>query len=154
MVGKAECPGCLPLWFSVYEREKGELGLPTPSEPAPAAVTVATPLTEDFQLKYEIERDSRWIFWMEVNLAGDFNERYQEYNEEDETIDWDFSGQPPVVWRCEIEAIPGRIFIPQLYGIVNIDKPFEEMIEPLDEDVTTGRKVFKSIKISVVEGGS
>jgi hypothetical protein len=151
LVGKAECPGCLPLWFAIYEREKGERGLPKPSNPAPEAVTVATPLTEEFQLRYEVERGSRWIMWMEMNLAGDFNKRYQEINEQDETIDWDFSGQPPLVWRCEIEGIPGRIFVPQLYGIVNMDKPFEEMIEPLNEDVTSAREVFKKVEIRVVE---
>lgn len=150
LVGKAECPGCLPLWFAVYERERGKMGMPTPDNPAPDAVTVATPFTESFQLRYEIERGSKWICWMEMNLAGDFNERYQEYNEQDETIDWDFSGQPPLVYRCEIEGIPGKKIVPELYGIVNMDKPFEQMIEPLNEDITTAREVFKSIEIRIV----
>lgn len=153
LVGKAECPGCLPLWFAVYERETNTTGLPTPDSPAPEAVTVATPLTEDFQLRYEVEPGSKWILWMEMNLAGDFNKRYQEYNEQDETIDWDFSGQPALVYRCEITAIPGKKYVPELYGQVDMNKPFEEMIQPVSDGLTTAKDVFKSIEIRVIQSG-
>lgn len=151
LVGKAECPGCLPLWFSIYERETGITGMPTPESPAPQAVTGATPWDESFKITREVEPGSKWICWMEMNLAGDFNSRYEEYNEEDESIDWDYSGQPPLVYRCEITAIAGAKLVPELYGQVDMNKPFEEMIQPLSEDLTTAKDLFKSIKIRIVQ---
>jgi hypothetical protein len=149
MVGKAECPGCLPLWFEIYNRETGKKGYPKPDNPAPAAVTGATPQEEKFKIVREIEPDSKWICWMEMNLAGDFNEKYQEYNAEAKTADDDFSGQPPLVYRCEIEVIAGKKYVPALYGQVDMRKPFEQMIQPVSPDVTTAKEVFKSIEISI-----
>jgi len=152
MVGKAECPGCLPLWFEIYNRETGKKGYPKPdNNPAPAAVTGATPQQENFKIVREIEPGSKWICWMEMNLAGDFNEKYQEYNEKEQTSDDDFSGQPPLVYRCEIEAIAGKKYVPALYGMVDMRKPFEEMIQPVSPDVTTAKAVFQSIEISITE---
>jgi len=151
MVGKAECPGCLPLWFEIYNRETGKKGYPKPDNPAPAAVTGATPQEEKFKIVREIEAGSKWICWMEMNLAGDFNEKYQEYNAEAKTADDDFSGQPPLVYRCEIEAIAGKKYVPALYGMVDMRKPFEEMIQPVSPDVTTAKAVFQSIEISITE---
>ena len=152
MVGKAECPGCLPLWFEIYNRETGKKGYPKPdNNPAPAAVTGATPQQENFKIVREIEPGSKWICWMEMNLAGDFNEKYQEYNEKEQTSDEDFSGQPPLVYRCEIEATAGKKYVPALYGMVDMRKPFEQMIQPVSPDVTTAKDVFKSIEISIIE---
>ena len=152
MVGKAECPGCLPLWFEIYNRETGKKGYPKPDNPAPVAVTGATPQQENFTIKREIEPGSKWICWLEMNLAGDFNEKYQEYNEKEQIADDEFSGQPPLVYRCEIEAIAGKKYVPALYGMVDMRKPFEQMIQPVSPDVTTAKDVFKSIEISITEG--
>ncbi len=152
MVGKAECPGCLPLWFEIYEREANKPGFPTPASPAPAAVTGATPQVENFKITREIERGSKWICWMEMNLAGDFNADHQEFNAEKKTVDEDFSGQPALVYRCEIEAIPGNKYVLELFGQVVMNKPFEEMIQPVTSDITSAKEVFKSVQIRITEG--
>jgi len=151
MVGKAECPGCLPLWFEIYERETGKKGYPKPDDPAPAAVTGATPQDENFKITREIERGSKCICWIEMNLAGDFNADHQEFNAEKKTVDDDFSGQPALVYRCEIEAIPGNKYVPQLFGQVVMNKPLEEMIQPVTSDITSAKEVFKSIQIRITE---
>jgi len=151
MVGKAECPGCLPLWFEIYNRETGKKGYPKPDNPAPAAVTGATPQNESFKIVREIEPGSKWICWMEMNLAGDFNEKYKEFDEKTQTADDEFSGQPPLVYRCEIEAVPGKKYVPVLYGQSDMRKPFEQMIQPVSPDVTTAKEVFKSIEISITQ---
>lgn len=147
MVGKAECPACLPRWFEVFEQETGNVGLPTQDFPAPAAVTTATPQDENFKIRYEVKPDSRWICWLEMNLAGDFNQKYKEYDPEAKTVDWDFDGQPSLVYRAEITAIPGKEIVPQLYGQVNLEG---QIVRPVSDDVTSARNVFKSIKIRVV----
>ena len=147
MVGKAECPACLPRWFEVYEQETGNIGLPMQDSPAPEAVTVATPQEENFKITFEVEPGSRWICWLEMNLAGDFNEKYQEYDADTKTVDWDFDGQPSLVYRAEITAIPGKEFVPQLYGQANLEG---QIVRPVSDNVTTAKNVFKSIKIRVV----
>ncbi len=148
LIGKAECPGCLPLWFAVYEREIGKSGMPTPDSPAPTAVTVPTPQQDSFKITRQVELGSRWICWMEMNLAGDFNKSYTEADTD--RSDRDYSGQPPLVYRCEITAVPGETFVPQLYGQVDTNKPFDQMIQPLSDNVTTARDVFKSVKIRIL----
>ena len=147
MVGKAECPACLPRWFEIYEQETGTVGLPTQDSPAPEAVTGATPQEENFKIRYEVKPGSRWICWLEMNLAGDFNEKYQEYDPEAKTVDWDYDGQPSLIYRAEITATPGKEFVPQLYGQANLEG---QIVRPVSDDVITARDVFKSIKIRVV----
>ena len=149
MIGKAECPGCLPLWFAVYEHETGTEGLPTMDNPAPDAITEPTPLIEHFNIRREVAYGSKFILWMEMNLAGDFNANYTEADAD--KGDWDYSGQPPLVWRCEIEAVPGNKYVPELFGQVDMEKPYEQMIQPLSDKVTTAKKVFKSIEIRVIQ---
>ena len=147
MVGKAECPACLPRWFEIYEQETGNVGPPTQDSPAPEAITRATPQDENFKIRYEVEPGSRWICWLEMNLAGDFNEKYQEYDPEAKTVDWDYDGQPSLIYRAEITATPGKEFVPQLYGQATLEG---KIVRPVSDDVTTARNVFKSIKIRVV----
>jgi len=148
MIGKAECPGCLPLWFAVWEEESGKEGFPTMEEPAPAAVTCPTPLEEHFTIKRRVEYAGKFILWMEMNLAGDFNENYTEADSD--KGDWDYSGQPPLVYRCDITAIPGNKYVPELVGQVDMEKPFDEMIVPVSDKVSTAKDVFKSIEIRVI----
>jgi len=151
MVGKAECPACLPRWFEVYEQETGKVGYPTQDNPAPAAVTVPTPQDEHFKITYEIQPGSKWICWLEMSLAGDFNEKYQEYDSEAKTVDWDFSGQPSLIYRAEITAVPGNQFVPELYGKVVLNSPDNQAVQPVTDDITTAKDVFKPIKISVIQ---
>jgi hypothetical protein len=148
LIGKAECPGCLPLWFAVYVKETGKEGLPTMEEPAPAAVTYPTPLQEDFTIRRTVKYGGKFILWMEMNLAGDFNKNYTEADTD--KTDWDYSGQPPLVYRCEIEAVPGKKYVPELFGQVDMSKPFDEMIVSVSDKVTTAKDVFKSIEIRVI----
>jgi hypothetical protein len=151
LVGKHECPGCLPRWFEVFEQETGKVGYPTQDDPAPTAVTVPTPQDEHFKIRYEVKPGSKWICWLEMNLAGDFNEKYQEYDPEQKIIDWDFSGQPSLIYRTEITAIPGRQFIPELYGKAVLNSPTSQTVQPITDDITTAKDIFKSIKINVIQ---
>ncbi len=151
LVGKAECPACLPRWFDVYEQETGKVGYPTQDDPAPAAVTVPTPQNEHFKITYEIQQGSKWICWLEMSLAGDFNEKYQEYDPDAKTIDWDFTGQPSLIYRAEITAIPGKQFVPELYGKTVLNSPNGQTMQPITDDITTAKDVLKSIKIAVLQ---
>ena len=149
LVGKAECPACLPRWFEVFEQETGWPGYPTQDNPAPAAITGPTPQDEHFKITYEVEPGSKWICWLEMSLAGDFNEKYKEYDPDTKTVDWDFTGQPSLIYRAEIAAIPGKQFTPVLYGKAVLNSPDGRTVQPITDDITTAKDVFKSIKINI-----
>lgn len=149
-IGKTECPAALPRWFEVFRQETNSTGLPTFDNPAPDAVTGATPQAEHFQIRVEVEPGSRWICWIEMNLAGDFSDKYKAYNKEQKTVDLHFSGQPPLVYRGEITVIPGEQIVPELYAQSVLNRPSGETVQPVSDDVTTARDIFKSIKIRVI----
>ena len=149
-IGKTECPAALPRWFEVFRQETNSTGLPAFDNPAPDAVTGATPQTEHFKTNFEVEPGSRWVCWIEMNLSGDFNDKYRGHNKEEKTVDLYFSGQPPLVYRGEITAIPGEQIVPELYGQSVLDSPAGETVQPVSDDVTTARDIFKSIEIRVI----
>jgi len=149
-IGKTECPAALPRWFEVFREETNSTGLPTFDNPAPDAVTGATPEVEHFQTRVEVKPGSRWICWIEMNLSGDFNDKYRGHSKEEKTLDLHFSGQPPLIYRGEITAIPGEYVVPELYGQSVLDSPSGETVQPVSDDVTTARDIFKTIDIRVI----
>jgi hypothetical protein len=146
-IGKTEVPTALPLWFEVFKKERNRPDLPSPKDPAPDAITGATPKADHFRIRVEVKPGSKWICWIEVNLAGDFNAKYQEYGRMSSPADMHFSGQPPLVYRAEIEAKIGQEVSAKLDGqsVVGTSR-----IEPVSPDVTTAKDIFKSIDIRVV----
>ena len=88
-----------------------------------------------------------------MNLAGDFNEKYQERNEKEKTVDWDFVGQPALVYRGQIKAVPGEQIAPELYGQSGLNSPDGKTIQPVSDGVTTAKNIFRAINIRVVEMG-
>jgi hypothetical protein len=147
--GKVECPAALPGWFAAYRKESGRERLPTPDVPAPDAVSGATPKGEDFSRAVEVEPGSAWICWIEVNISADFSEAFPEFNETTGFVDTDKSGQPSLVYRCEVTATPGEIARPELYGYVEPGSLNAEIVRDL-RPITTARDIFTSIEISVV----
>ena len=147
--GKAECPAALPRWFEIYRKEAGHPGLPTLESPAPDAVTGATPKSENFAWAVEVEPGSRWICWIEVNIAADYNEAFQEYDEAAQRMDTHQDGQPSLVYRGEIMADVGASVVPERYGYTAPDTNAGEVRQDLDV-ITTAAEVFRAVEISVV----
>ena len=148
--GKAECPAALPRWFRVYEKETGRKGLPTPKAPAPDAVSGATPKSEQFTWRAEVERGRRWVCWIEVNLAADFNQAFPRYNEATGEIDTHDSGQPPLLYRAELLAEPGSRLVPKLWAYVVPGSRGKGVERDLSR-ITTAKEIFRSIQLRVLE---
>jgi len=147
--GKAECPSALPRWFEIYRQETGRTDLPTPQAPAPDAITAATPKAGQFAWRVEVEPGSHWLCWLEVNLAADFNEAFQRYDEETGSEDTHLSGQPPLLYRGEVSAVVGRRVVPEIHGQTIADTFTGEVAREL-KGVTTAKDIFKSVEIRVV----
>jgi hypothetical protein len=149
-VGKVECPAALPRWFEVFKAETGSTELPNFDKPAADAVTGATPRAEEFKTSVRVPYGSRWVCWIEMNLSGDFNEAYRDHDIERKMVDVYFSGQPALVYRGRITAIPGERETPALYGESILDGAGGVTIRPVSKGVTTAKNIFKSIEIRVI----
>ena len=147
--GKAEVPSALPQWFEVYKIENETQDLPNFEKPIPLAVTGATPKPGYFITKARVDPGSKWICWIEVNLSGDYNEDYPEYNEVTMIEDSYGTGQPALLYKAEFEAEEGAVFTPDIFGMCVPDSPDGKLIQPL-KGITTATDIFDDINIAIV----
>ena len=148
--GKAEVPVALPLWYDIYKIENATDEIPNYEDPAPVAITGATPKPGYFTTRARVDAGSQWICWIEVNLSGDYNEYFQEYDPVKQIEDEFGSGQPAIVYRGEISGVVGNVTVPEIAGISIQDTPDGEIIQPL-VGVTTARNIFDEISIVAVK---
>lgn len=148
--GKAEVPSALPCWFEVYKRENHTRELPGVEKQAPVAVTGATPEPGYFITRARVNTGTTWNCWIEVNLSGDYNDHYQEYNEEAKTIDAFGNGQPALIYSALIDAVEGSLVTPLMVGMCEPDSPGDSLIGPL-KGITTAASVFDEISIALIK---
>jgi hypothetical protein len=130
--GKAEVPTALPVWMDLRKSE----GSDQPND----AFTGATPVPGFFVCRAIVEPASSWRIWLEVNLAGDFND----YFPEDEFS----SGQPALVYSTEISANPGTFSGMKLMGMSILDdRNRPEIRSP--EGITTAGRVLEELEIRI-----
>ena len=148
--GKADVPVALPQWFEVYKIEHRTKDLPTLDKPAPLAITGATPSPGYFKTRVRVTPGGKWICWIEVNLAGDFNEYYQEYNEEEKTTDEFSIGQPALLYKAEFEAVEGNVVKPEIVGMCVLNSTDGKIIQPL-KGITTATDIFDEMSVAIVK---
>jgi hypothetical protein len=148
--GKAAVPVALPLWFEIYKEENRTQDLPNYENPAPIAITGATPEPGYFTTRARVKTGSKWICWIEVNLSGDYNDYYLEYNPADKIEDTYGTGQPAIVYSAEITANKGNTVVPDLKGMYIVDGPDAGIIQPL-KGITTAKNIFDEISIALVK---
>jgi hypothetical protein len=143
--GKAEVPVALPKWFEIRNSQsRAALG----SENVDA-YSGATPKPGYFTARASLEPGSNWICWIEVNLAGDYNDFYKASNNEDSETDKFFSGQPAILYRAEIKATEGQKAVPTVVGMTVVDTDDRKIVQPL-QGITSAVQIFDEITISVV----
>jgi len=148
--GKAEVPSALPCWFEVYKRENQTRELPGIEKQAAVAVTGATPEPGYFITRARVHSGTTWKCWIEVNLSGDYNDQYQEYNEEAKTVDTYGNGQPALIYSALIDAVEGTVVIPVIAGMCLPELQGDSLIRPL-KGITTAAYVFDEISIALVK---
>jgi hypothetical protein len=112
------------------------------------AISGATPKEDFFTIRVAVEPGSKWVCWIEMNLAGDFNEAFPEIDTRSHMEDEFSNGQPALLYRADIVAVENSVFLPELFAqsIWNRDTV---SIEPVSEGITTAKFVFDTIRISV-----
>jgi len=146
--GKADVPDALPKWFEINRNIKKAPELPGQENAETDAITGATPQPGYFVTRVQVPPGSRWNCYIEMNLAGDFNEHYRVYNEEQKTSDEYMTGQPALLYKAEITAEEGNVTIPEVVGMSVLDSKGSNRIKPL-EGITTATDVFDEMEISV-----
>jgi hypothetical protein len=85
-----------------------------------------------------------------MNLAGDFNEAFPEFNEQTFEEDEFSCGQPALLYKAVINATDGFVVEPKLVN-QSVWENGKNRIEPVSEGVTTARNVFDEMRISVLK---
>jgi len=138
-------PVSLPHWVSRWNRETQSLGDPTPDNPAVDAVTGATPRTV-FVVKTEVEEGGVWDYFIEVNVSGDYNDTFPAVKN-DGTPDENGNGQPSIIYKGRIAAVPGNRSTPRLAGRTDQWQSVDYIITDM-RGITTAKDLFSEIKVS------
>lgn len=146
--GKAECPVSLPAWIGAFRKETGRDDFPTPKNPAPDAITGATPKGKDFSVKVPVPKDSRWKYYIEMNVSGDYNPDFPRLTS-DGGFDSQGNGQPSVIYMGEITGIPGKKSTPELIGRTE-QRYFSPEIIPNLKGITSAKDIFSSIRVTCI----
>ena len=146
--GKANVPVALPQWFRLF-RGTGKTAKESRSaELSDMAISGATPKEDYFSIRVEVKPGSEWICWIEMNLAGDFNDYYPEFDLRTLREDEFSNGQPALLFSAEIKAEEGKKYTPVL-SAQSVWENGEVRVEPVSEGVTTAKDVFDSMQISI-----
>jgi hypothetical protein len=140
--GKAEVPVALPRWFEIHKNENKS------GQHKVDGYSGATPKPGYFTAKASIIPGSRWICWIEVNLAGDFNEYYPGNIHEENDQDKYLSGQPAILYRAEIISTIGEIIKPSVVGMTLLGATNGKTIQPL-KGITDATEIFDEIAITI-----
>jgi hypothetical protein len=150
-VGKVECGVALPYWTSFYNRQTETQGPPTWEHPAVDAITCATPRAE-LTAGVEVLRGSRWTYYVEINVSGDFNAAFPRMSEE-AGADRYGNGQPSLVYKGHIDAVNGATSRPQLVGRTDQYEPVDQITTDLT-GITTARELLREVVVSCTDGNS
>ena len=143
--GKADVPVALPRWKAIF-RDGGVQKVRSDEE---IAISGATPKDEYFRVRAEVQPGSEWICWIEMNLAGDYNDFYPQFNpltlQEDEFA----CGQPALLYRTEIKANEGNRYA-LVASSMSLWEEGGNKVVPIDETITTAKDVFGEISIVII----
>ncbi|UCD50808.1 MAG: hypothetical protein JSW27_25200 [Phycisphaerales bacterium] len=145
--GKIVRPVSLPYWVSRWNKETGSNGDPAPDNPAADAVTGATP-KQDLTCRTEVPAAGKWNYFIEVNVSGDFNDSFPATTR-DRKSDRNGNGQPSIVYKGRIKAVPGRSSEPKLMGRTDQFERVRSVIPDL-EGISDAKDLFSKIEISAL----
>lgn len=145
--GKTHVPVALPKWYDLFLEENTPFTII--EDKKFMAVTGATPKKDFFSVRIEVKPGSKWICWIEVNLAGDYNENFPELNLQTFKEDQFATGQPALLYKAEIIADEGLIYTPELEA-KSIWENGTNIIEQVGDEITTAKYIFDAIQILII----
>jgi hypothetical protein len=85
-----------------------------------------------------------------MNLAGDYNEYYPQFNRVTKEEDEFSCGQPALLYRAEIKADQGNEYTPEI-AFMSLWEEGKNSLLPPDSTITTAQNVFDEIQVRIVE---
>ena len=146
--GKAECPVSLPAWIGAFREETGRDDIPTLKNPAFDAVTGATPRGKKFRTRVQVPEGSKWTYYVEVNVSGDYTAEFPEMAP-DWTTDIHGNGQPSIIYRGKISCTEGEEDTPELMGRTEQMFLSTDIITDLT-GIGNAKEVFSSIEVACI----
>lgn len=143
--GRVERPISLPYWVVFYNRQTGTSGAPTRENPAPDAITLATP-KDQLLINTSVPEGSTWNYFVEVNVSGDFNDDFPKKSK-DGRSDRNGNGQPSLVYKGTIEAVKGAVSQPVVLGHTDQYEVDVELTKNT-KGMTTALELLESITVS------
>jgi hypothetical protein len=146
-VGKVECPVALPYWVSRYNVETGTKGPPNFKKPVADVITRATPI-QDFNEFSEVEPNSKWYYYLEINVSADYNAAFP-YRRPNGAPDLQGNGQPSLVYKGWIEAVDGACDEPKLVGRTEQWVSVDRIIADLN-GITSAKELVSMFKVCCI----
>ncbi|MEA3225735.1 MAG: hypothetical protein U9Q07_07265, partial [Planctomycetota bacterium] len=94
----------------------------------------------------EVPAGSKWNYFIEVNVSGDFNDSFAAVSK-DGKRDRNGNGQPSIVYKGQIKALLGQCSEPKLIGRTD---QFESVssVNPDMEGISDAKDLFSEIEIT------
>ncbi|MDR1897799.1 MAG: hypothetical protein LBR10_13520 [Prevotellaceae bacterium] len=143
--GKADVPVALPHWVTVFRG-----GVKNTRDEDEIAISGATPKDEYFRVRAEVKPGSEWICWIEMNLAGDYNDYYPQFNRITKEEDEFSCGQPALLYKVEVRANQGNQYVPEI-ALMSLWEEGKNTLLPVDSTITTAQNVFDEISINMIK---
>jgi len=143
--GKITRPVSLPYWVSRWKKETRSSSFPTPENPVVDGVTGATP-REHFTSEIKVPINSTWNYYIEINVSGDYNDTFATVLK-DERRDQHGNGQPSIIYKGQITAIPGQRSVPQLIGRTDQIESVSHIIPDL-EGISMAKNLLSKIEVT------
>ena len=143
--GKITRPVSLPYWVSRWKKETRSGGFPTPENPVVDAVTGATPMMH-FASEIKVPINSTWDYYIEINVSGDYNDAFAAVLN-DGRRDQHANGQPSIIYKGQITALPGQRNAPQLIGRTDQLESVSHIIPDL-EGISLAKNLLSKIEVT------
>ena len=143
--GRVSCPLSLPAWIGIFRKEFNRKGFPRPWEPANDAITGATPKKKNIKVITEVPAGSQWNYYIEMNLAGDFNNFYPSriHNYGPDKYG---NGQPSLIFKGKIQADVGQTSVPSIIGRTD-QIYFKTEVNPNLDGIDSAKDVFYDLLV-------
>ena len=145
-VGKSYCDVSLPYWQSLNGRTKKDKLYKVLDDDEVHAFTMATPKNDFIKASAWVPKGSKWNYYIEINVSGDFNEIFTSRHP-DGYPDLQGNGQPSIIYKGSILAVTGQKDVPEIIGRTEQWQPADEIIENIDE-ITTAGKLLKKVRVT------
>ncbi len=136
--GKIECLVSLPYWEYRTSQERQNWDVDMISGATPASGRLTTSIWVPF--------NSRWMYYIEVNVSADYNQIFSYWSDEG-LPDSEANGQPSVVYRGQIIADEESQSIPKLIGHTEQRQPSKKLSKDL-EKLTSAKSLIDNIVVT------